>query len=89
MKVEGKTIPAPQNIKRREAFLLAHADKMPTKYVQAQLLRIAKIRVQKKLRWETPSLQSLTRTDRMEGTKKTFTPVKEGILSRIKKAFKK
>lgn len=88
MKVDGKTIPAPQNIRRREAFLLTHADKLPTKYLQAQLLKIAIVKAQKNLRWEMPT-KLKSREERMEETTRKFTPVKkEGFISRIKKAFK-
>lgn len=92
MKIDGKTIPAPQNIKRREAFLLAHADRLPKKYVQAQLLKIAIIRSQKKLRWETPKKSQTVeeREARIKETEKTFTPIpkKQGFIDRIKGAFK-
>ena len=90
MKVEGKTIPAPQNIKRREAYLLQHADKLPKTYVQAQLLKIAMIRTQKKLRWETPQVARAPLQQRIEETKKMFTPVpkKQTFFSRVKGMFK-
>lgn len=93
MKIEGKTIPAPQNIKRREAYLLQHADKLPKSYVQAQLLKIAKIRSEKRLRWETPvRLQTAEeRQKRIEETAKQFTVVqkKPTLFSRLKSIFKK
>lgn len=90
MKIEGKTIPAPQNIKRREAFLLNNYDKLPTKYVQAQLLKIAMIRSEKKLRWEMTDNRLKTQAQRMEETSKTFTPIpkKQGFISRVKGMFK-
>lgn len=44
-------IPAPQNLKRREAFLLENKDKLKPEYVRAQLLIIAHTRAEKKLRW--------------------------------------
>ena len=92
MKIEGKKIPAPQNIKRREAYLLTHADKLPKTYVQAQLLKIAMIRTQKKLRWETPRKMETQeeRLARINQTAKTFTPVpkKQTFFSRVKGMFK-
>ena len=90
MKVDGKTIPAPQNIKRREAYLLAHADKLPKTYVQSQLLKIAMIRTEKKLRWERPDTRLQTQDERMKETAKSFTPVpkKQGFFSRVKGIFK-
>lgn len=89
MKVDGKTIPAPQNIKRREAFLLNNVEKLPTKYVQAQLLKIAMVRSEKKLRWETPNRLN-TQAQRREETAKTFEVVKpkKTFLSRVKDMFK-
>lgn len=89
MKVDGKTIPAPQNIRRREAYLLTHADKLPRTYVQAQLLKIAMIRSEKKLRWEQP-INYANREDRMKETAKTFLPIpkKQGFVSRVKGMFK-
>ena len=86
-----ETIPAPQNIKRREAYLLAHADKLPKAYVQAQLLKIAKIRAEKKLRWQTPDNRLATQAQRMkEFAEKHTTPVpkKQGFISRIKNIFR-
>lgn len=92
MKIDGKTIPAPQNIKRREAYLLQHADKLPKTYVQAQLLKIANARAEKKLRWEMPHIAESqeSREKRMEETTKMFTPVpkKVGFFSRVKGMFK-
>ena len=91
MKIEGKTIPAPQNIKRREAFLLTHADKLPKTYVQAQLLKIAMVRSEKKLRWNTPDTRLQTRDERMKETAKTFEVVKpmpKTFFSRVKGMFK-
>lgn len=96
MKLDGKTIPAPQNIKRREAFLLNNADKLPSKYVQAQLLKIAMVRSEKRLRWDMPNnmvLPDITnahREERMKETAKAFTPVpkKQGFISRVKGMFK-
>ena len=90
MKIEGKTIPAPQNIKRREAYLLNNSDKLPKTYVQAQLLKIALIRSEKKLRWQTPDTRLQTVAERMKETAKTFTPVpkKQGLFSRVKGMFK-
>lgn len=90
MKVDGKTIPAPQNIKRREAYLLTHADKLPTKYVQAQLLKIAMERSEKRLRWSTPDNRLKTQDERMKETAKSFTPIpkKQGFFSRVKGMFK-
>lgn len=90
MKIDGKTIPAPQNIKRREAFLLNNADKLPTKYVQAQLLKIAMVRSEKKLRWETHEYRLKTQAERIKETSKTFEVVapKQTLISRIKNMFK-
>lgn len=90
MKVEGKTIPAPQNIKRREAFLLNHADNLPSTYVQAQLLKIAMVRAEKNLRWETRNTTLKTQDERMKETVKTFevVPKKQGFISRVKGMFK-
>lgn len=89
MKVEGKTIPAPQNIKRREAYLLTHADKLPKTYVQAQLLKIAMIRAEKNLRWNQP-LNQVKLEERKQETAKLFTPIpkKQGFVSRVKGMFK-
>ena len=84
------TIPAPQNIKRREAYLLINRDTLPKSYVQAQLLKIARIRCDKKLRWAPPDTRLKTQDERMEETKQTFEPVKkEGIVSRLKNIFKR
>ena len=89
MKIEGKTIPAPQNIKRREAFLLEHEAKMPKAYVHAQLLRIAMERAEKRLKWNQPIVQQ-KREERMKETAKMFTPIpkKQGFMSRVKGMFK-
>ena len=89
MKVDKKTIPAPQNIKRRETYLLKHSDTLPKKYVQAELLKIAKTRAEKKLRWEQPLFQA-KRDERLKETAKTFTPVpkKQTFFSRVKGMFK-
>jgi len=89
MKIEGKTIPAPQNIKRREAYLLNNSDKLPKTYVQAQLLKIAITRSEKKLKWATPDTRLKTMDERMKETAKTFTPVpkKQGLFSRLKGIF--
>ena len=89
MKIEGKTIPAPQNIKRREAFLLEHESKMPKEYVHAQLLRIAMERAEKRLKWYQPIVQT-KREERMKETAKMFTPIpkKQGFMSRVKGMFK-
>lgn len=89
MKIDGKTIPAPQNIKRREAYLLTHADKLPKTYVQAQLLKIAMIRAEKNLRWNQP-LNQVKLEERKQETSKMFTPVtkKQGFISRVKGMFK-
>lgn len=75
MKIEGKTIPAPQNIKRRETFLLQHKDSLPKTYLQAQLLKIAMTRAEKKLRWEQPLARLATQEQRQKETAKIFTPV--------------
>ena len=92
MKIEGKTIPAPQNIKRREAYLLTNADKLPKTYVQAQLLKIAMTRSEKKLRWKTPDTRLQTQTERMKETAKTFEvvtkPTPKTFFSRVKGLFK-
>lgn len=53
------TIPATQNIKRRETFLLTHKDTLPKEYVHAELLKIAMTRAEKNLRWEQPSNMAL------------------------------
>ena len=89
MKIENKTIPAPQNIKRREAFLLEHETKMPKEYVHAQLLRIAMERASKRLNWNQPIVQQ-KREERMKETAKMFTPIpkKQGFMSRVKGMFK-
>lgn len=90
MKIDGKTIPAPQNIKRRESFLISNADKLPKAYVQSQLLKIANIRAQKKLRWDVPDTRLKTQDERMNETAKTFIPIpkKQTFFSRIKNAFR-
>ena len=95
MKIEGKTIPAVQHIKRREAYLLTNSDKLPKTYVQAQLLRIAKIRTEKRLRWETPGrmLTQQEREERMKNQSSDFKvesikPKKHGLISRVKGMFK-
>jgi hypothetical protein len=90
MKLDGKTIPAPQNIKRREAYLITNADKLPKTYVQAQLLKIAMTRTEKKLRWQVPDTRLKTMQERMTETAKTFTPVpkKQGFIDRVKGMFK-
>lgn len=90
MKVEGTTIPAPQNIKRRESYLLKHSDKLPKTYVQAQLLKIAMIRSEKKLRWEMPHVNIGTQEERIKETAKKFIPIpkKQGFISRVKGMFK-
>lgn len=96
MKIEGKTIPAPQNIKRREAYLLTNADKLPTTYVQAQLLRIAMIRTEKKLRWDSPInivLPDIAKAHQEERKKKTAAafanmPQKQTFVSRVKGMFR-
>lgn len=84
---DNPTIPAPQNIKRREAYLLQHADKLPKTYVQAQLLKIAMVRTEKKLRWQTPVKMQMMeeREARIKETAKMFTPVpkKTGLLARM------
>ena len=89
MKIENKTIPAPQNIKRREAFLLEHETKMPKEYVHAQLLRIAMERASKRLNWNQPIVQA-KREERIKETAKMFTPIpkKQGFMSRVKGMFK-
>ena len=83
------TIPAPQNIKRREAFLLEHEAKMPKEYVHAQLLRIAMERAEKRLKWNQPILIA-KQQERMKETAKMFTPIpkKQGFMSRVKGMFK-
>lgn len=90
MKVEGKTIPAPQNIKRRESYLITHADKLPKTYVQAQLLKIAMIRTTKKLRWQVPDTRLKTMDERKKETAQTFEVVhkKPTFFSRVKNMFK-
>jgi len=91
MKIEGKTIPAPQNIKRREAYLLTNVDKLPKTYVQAQLLKIAITRSEKRLRWETPDTRLKTAAERMKETAKTFEVVKptpKTFFARVKGMFK-
>lgn len=90
MKIEGKTIPATQNIKRREAYLLQHADKLPKTYVQAQLLKIAITRSEKKLRWNLPDTRLKTKDERMKQTAQAFTPVpkKQTFFSKVKGMFK-
>lgn len=93
MKVDKKTIPAPQNIKRREAYLLTNADKLPKTYLQAQLLKIAMVRAEKKLRWHTPDTRLKTQEERMKETAKAFTPIdkvpiKKTFFGRVKGMFK-
>ena len=90
MKIDGSTIPSPQNIKRREAYLLTHADKLPKTYVQAQLLKIAMIRSQKRLRWQTPDTRLKNMDERKKDTAKIFepVPVKRTLFSRIRNIFK-
>jgi hypothetical protein len=84
------TIPAPQNIKRREAYLLKNADTLPKIYVQAQLLKIAKERAEKKLRWDVPDTRLKTQDERMEETKKTFEPIKpkKSFIERLRERLK-
>lgn len=48
------TIPSPQNIKRREAFMFAHPDYYKEIKLRAELLKIAFIRAEKNLRWNKP-----------------------------------
>ena len=86
MKIDGKTIPSPQNIKRRETYLLQHADKLPKSYVQAQLLKIAITRAEKKLRWEQPLLRLATLEERTKETAKKFVPVEtpKGFMNRTR-----
>lgn len=46
------TIPAPQNIKRREKFLLEHQDYYSKNRFQGELLKVAMTRTEKSLDWE-------------------------------------
>ncbi len=90
MKIEGRTIPALQNIKRREAYLLTNYDKLPKSYAQAQLLRIARIRSDKRLRWETSSIPKAPLQERIKETANVFTPIpkKQSFIDRVKGTFK-
>ena len=92
MKIEGKTIPAPQNIKRREAYLLQNADKLPKTSGQAQLLKIAMIRTQKKLRWETPQIAKAPIAERINKPSSDFKiesrMPKQTFFGRVKGMFK-
>ena len=90
MKIEGKTIPAPQNIKRREAFLLEHEAKMPKEYVHAQLLRIAMERASKRLNWTQPIIMNKLE-ERKKQTAHTFEAVHQKpktFFQRVKGMFK-
>ena len=95
MKKNVPTIPAPQNIKRREAYLITNSDKLPKTYVQAQLLRIAMIRTEKELRWSMPDNRLKTQDERLKETAKQFVPVEspKGFMNRtrdwIDRKFKK
>lgn len=83
------TIPAPQNIKRREAFLLTHKDYYPKGRLAQELMRIAMTRAEKKLRWEQPLARMATQEERMKETSKMFTPVKkQGFIKRVASMFK-
>lgn len=83
------TIPSIKNIKRREAFLLAHPDYYSPERFEHELLRIANIRVEKKLRWEQPLMQ-VKHEDRMKETAKQFTviPKKQGFIKHVANMFK-
>ena len=76
------TVPAPQNIKRRETFLLAHPDYYSPKRFEYELLMIAKIRSEKKLRWEQPLMRMSPQEDRRQETAKTFEVVKPNAFKR-------
>ena len=84
------TIPAIQNIKRRETFLLEHTDYYSPKRFEYELLRIAKIRSEKKLRWEQPLMRLATQQERMKETAKTFEVVKPkpSFFKRVTNIFK-
>ena len=84
------TIPAPQNIKRREAFLITHKDKLPSSYYHAELLRIAHIRAEKKLRWAVPDTRLKTMEERKSQTNQLFEVVKpkQTLFSKVKNMFK-
>lgn len=84
------TIPSPKNLKRREAFLLTHKDYYPESKREAELLKIAHTRAEKKLRWEMPEVRLETQQERMKETAKTFTPVakKQGLFARVRNIFK-
>lgn len=83
------TIPAPQNIKRRERFLVEHADYYLPARFEYELLRIANIRASKKLRWETP-LNYSKRDERIKETSKMFehVPKKVSMFKRTLDWFK-
>lgn len=49
------TIPSPRNIKKREAFLLAHPDYYGEDRLKLELSRIIATRVEKKLQWARPT----------------------------------
>lgn len=83
------TIPSIQNIKRRETFLFEYTDYYSPKRFEYELLRIAKIRAEKKLRWEQP-LFHMKQEERMKETAKTFeiVPKKQGFFKKAMNVFK-
>lgn len=79
------TIPAPQNIKRREAFMFAYPDYYKEIKLRAELLKIAFIRAEKNLRWGKPI--STLSTDQEV---KEFVPIKKlTLIDRVKNIFTK
>lgn len=71
------TIPAPQNIKRRESFLLAHPDYYGPVKTRAELLKIAYVRAKKNLRWDVaqiarPIVKEMEVLSRVQPTKVGF-----------------
>ncbi len=88
MKINGKTIPAPQNLKRREAFLLNNAKDLNANYLRAQLLTIALTRLDKGLKWDNP----VSTTQPIDNKAPEFQPLpvvkKQGFISKVKGMFK-
>ena len=82
------TIPAPQNIRRREAFLLAHPDYYPETKLKAELLKIYLTRIQKGLRW---SRSKNTVLEKINEQKSEFVPIpkKQNMLDKIMSIFKR
>ena len=86
MKIDG-TIPAPQNMRRRESYLLTHKDTLPKTYVQAELLKIAMRRTENRIRfWDKDD----ERKQKIKEMAKKFTPVpqKKTFKDRVRDWFK-